>query len=109
MEKREYPRSDVVESGQLTIELSEQESLQIRAQTKDVSWGGFCLKMDELEESLNVVPGLIDRPVKIHMHGPHLIVWGHIARFDARSRELAVIISRISDLEGWQAFCDAQG
>ena len=94
----------------LEEDAGEQKTLRVFAETKDISWGGFCLKFSEIPQDERFTPEnahlLVDKPVIVKMHRPKVTIWGNIIRLDIARRELAVIIAKISDIDQWQALCD---
>ncbi|MEA2102552.1 MAG: hypothetical protein U9P80_08260 [Thermodesulfobacteriota bacterium] len=115
--KREYSRTqrkmDAVACIHLPSEDLEIKDCQIRflSHTKDISWAGICLKIPVPPKDKGHVftPSkahrLKDMPLSVTIHGERLTLWGSVIRYDARARELALIITKTSDYHRWQKIC----
>jgi hypothetical protein len=123
--KREYPRSSTRIRAMISIGLDGTEGtatirsgrgdkgITLMSETKDISWSGFCLKFASLPDD----PGnrfsrarahtLVGTTVKVMLSNPKLTLWGDVIRFDAAAREMAVLITKVSDYDRWQKVCDA--
>jgi hypothetical protein len=125
--KREYPRSSKqiramisigleVAGGAATIRTGAgDKGIKLMSETKDISWSGFCLKFETLPDdpgnrfSPSQAHKLVGKTIKVLLSKPKLTLWGDVIRFDSRARELAVLITKVSDYDRWQAVCEAEG
>lgn len=120
--KREYPRKHKKIKAMINIHLEEPEGatmslvtkdkgIRLMAETKDISWSGFCLTFSTApgDPENRFTPAkahtLVGQSIKVSLSGPALTLWGDVIRFDSKGRELAVIITKVSDYERWQALC----
>ncbi len=124
--KREYPRKQQKIKAMININLEDQErptlslatkdkDIRLIAQTKDISWGGFCLKFTSVpsDPENRFTPAkahtLVGKSIKVHLSKPSLTLWGDVIRFDSKGKEMAVIITKVSDYELWQHICNQEG
>jgi hypothetical protein len=123
--KREYPRCSTRIRAMITIGLEGKEGaavirsgsrgkeIRLMTETKDISWGGFCLRFASLPEdpedlfSRARVHKLVGKTVKVMLSEPKVTLWGDVIRFDAGTREMAVIITKVSDYDLWQHTCSS--
>ena len=90
------------------------QSIKVIAQTKDISWGGFCLQFPDLPQdphnrfSPEKAHSLVGRPIKVTLTKPSLTLWGDIIRFDSKAKQMAIVISKASDYELWQELCEKE-
>ncbi len=87
--------------------------VKLMSETKDISWSGFCLRFPSLPDD----PGnrfstarahtLVGKAIRVTLENPKLTLWGEVVRFDAAAREMAVVITKVSNYDRWQQVCDA--
>lgn len=123
---REYPRKQKKIKAMINIHLEDPEAatlsittkdkeIRLIGETKDISWGGFCLKFSSVpnEPEKRFTPSkahtLVGKSIKVTLTNPALSLWGDVIRFDSKSKEMAVIITKVSDYELWQAICTQEG
>jgi hypothetical protein len=123
--KREYPRKQKNIKAMININIEDQEKptlslstkdkdIRLIAQTKDISWGGFCLKFSSVpsDPENRFTPAkahtLVGKSIKVHLSNPALTLWGDVIRFDSKGKEMAVIITKVSDYELWQQICNQE-
>jgi hypothetical protein len=125
--QREYPRSSKSIRAMISINLESpggeatirsgrgDRGMKLMSETKDMSWSGFCLRFASLPEdpehrfSPARAHRLVGKTVKVMLSRPKLTLWGDVIRFDSLAREMAVLITKVSDYELWQEVCDAGG
>jgi len=123
--KREYPRKNKKIKAMMSIHIDDStmpalspgvkdETLRIIAETKDISWGGFCLQLQRLPRdkgkrfTREKAHTIVGRQIVVSLNNPHLTLWGEVIRFDSIAQEMAIIITKVSDYDLWQGLCDAQ-
>ncbi|MBN2298212.1 MAG: hypothetical protein JXM72_06435 [Deltaproteobacteria bacterium] len=123
--KREYPRKTKKIKAMINIRIDDStmsalspgikdETLKIIAETKDISWGGFCLQLPKLprDRGKRFTPEkahtVVGRQIVVSLNNPHLTLWGEVIRFDSNAQEMAIIITKVSDYDLWQELCNAQ-
>ncbi|HHO77078.1 MAG TPA: hypothetical protein ENN05_11730 [Deltaproteobacteria bacterium] len=123
--KREYPRKSKKIKGMINIHINDStmealspgikdETIKIIAETKDISWGGFCLQMTNLprDRGKRFTPEkahtIVGRQIVVSFNNPHLTLWGEVIRLDSKAHEMAITITKVSDYDLWQGLCDAQ-
>lgn len=123
MIKREYPRSQKKIRAMISIHIEapddsalatakRDKGIRLMAETKDISWGGFCLKFTTLPSNPEnrFAPSkahtLVGRSIRVNFAKLSLTLWGDVVRFDSKSKEMAVIITKVSDYDRWQELCD---
>ncbi len=121
--KREYPRKQKKIKAMISIHIEESDGatlslitrdkgVRLMAETKDISWGGFCLRFEDLPSdpenrfSPSRAHKLVEQAIKVTLSKPALTLWGEVIRFDTRTQEMAVIITKVSDYERWQNLCN---
>ena len=120
--KREYPRKqknikaminihfDESDLGTLSLSASG-ETIRLMAETKDISWGGFCLQFSKPPQDRNnrFTPEnahtLTGSQVAVNLSTPPLTLWGDVLRYDAQTKQMAIIITKVSDYDLWQELC----
>jgi hypothetical protein len=123
--KREYPRKQKKIRAMISIHIEESEGatlslinrgngIRLMAETKDISWGGFCLKFQEPPSdpgnwfSPSRAHKLVGQAIKVTLSRPPLSLWGEVIRFDSKTQEMAVIITKVSDYDLWQGLCSQE-
>jgi hypothetical protein len=90
------------------------KGMRLTSETKDISWSGFCLKFSSLPDdpekrfSPSRAHKLVGKTVRVTLSKPGITLWGDVVRFDSAAREMAVVITKVSDYDLWQEVCDAQ-
>lgn len=85
--------------------------IRLMAETKDISWSGFCLKFTTLPSdpenrfSPSKAHTLVGRSIRVKISKPLVTLWGDVVRFDSKSKEMAVVITKVSDYDLWQQIC----
>ncbi|HQI00738.1 MAG TPA: hypothetical protein PLA18_05655 [Deltaproteobacteria bacterium] len=120
--EREYPRRQKKIKAMVSIHVEapaqtasssvrRDRGIRLMAETKDISWSGFCLKFAALPAdpenrfSPSQAHTLVGRSIRVKISKPLITLWGDVVRFDSRLREMAVIITRVSDYDLWQQIC----
>lgn len=123
--KREYARKQKKIKAMISIHIEESQGvtlslitrgkgIRLMAETKDISWGGFCLKFQELPSdpenrfSPSRAHKLVEQTIKVTLSTPALTLWGEVIRFDSKTQEMAVIITKVSDYDLWQGICNQE-
>jgi hypothetical protein len=123
--KREYPRMSKKIKAMINIHLDDanlgtlslktkNENIKLLAETKDISWGGFCLQLSKLPKDRDnrftpeKAHTIIGKPIVVNLNKPHLTLWGDVVRFDSKGKQMAIIITKVSDYELWQELCKKQ-
>ncbi len=124
--KREYPRKQQKIKAMINIKLEDPDAptlslstkgkdIRLVAETKDISWGGFCLKFASVpsDPENRFTPAkahtLVGKSIVVNLSKPALTLWGDVIRFDSNGKEIAVIITKVSDYELWQQICNQEG
>ena len=123
--KREHPRKqenikamihihlDESDMGMLSLSTSG-ETIRLMAETKDISWGGFCLQFSRLPKdrknrfSPEKAHTLVGNEVAVNLSKPGLTIWGDVLRYDSGTKQMAIIITKVSDYDLWQRLCSGQ-
>ncbi len=120
--EREYPRRQKKIKAMVSIHIEapaqtasssvrRDRGIRLMAETKDISWSGFYLKFAALPAdpenrfSPSQAHTLVGRSIRVKISKPLITLWGDVVRFDSRLREMAVIITRVSDYDLWQQIC----
>jgi hypothetical protein len=124
---REYPRTSKSIRAMISISLDglegyaiirssrKDKGIRLMSETKNISWSGYCLKFGSLPEdpdnlfSREKAHKLVGRTIKMILSNPKLTIWGDVIRFDYKAREVAVVITKVSDYGRWQTVCEAGG
>ncbi len=76
------------------------------ARTDNISIGGIKLYAEEsLELSENIADAIVGRDITVNFSDYKLSVDGSVLRADHSSREMAVIINEVSNLDLWKDMC----
>jgi len=123
--KREYPRKSTKIKAMISVHIDDSamsalspgikdETIKIIAETKDISWGGFCLQMQNLpkDRGKRFTPEkahtVVGKQIVVILNNPHLTLWGEVIRVDSNAHEIAITITKVSDYDLWQELCDTQ-
>jgi len=121
--KREYPRRQKKIKAMISLHLddnnlndisthSTQKKIRIMSHTKDIGWGGICLEFEDLPKdsgnsfSPSRAHTIVGKSIQIKLRDPNLTLWGEVIRFDSKTREMAILITKVSDYNYWQTICD---
>lgn len=121
--KREYPRMSKKIKAMINIHLDDanlgtlslntkNEKIKLLAETKDISWGGFCLQLSKLPKDRDnrftpeKAHTIVGKSIVVNLNNPHLTLWGDVVRFDSKGMQMAIIITKVSDYELWQEMCN---
>ncbi len=80
--------------------------------TKDISIGGLNLTIvgSPMSASMSFTPAtaqrLVGRPIEVRFDYHDLNIWGEVARIDPKTLQLAVIITKVSDVSLWKELCE---
>lgn len=80
--------------------------------TRDISIGGLCIKIvgSPMDAGRSFTPAtaqrLIGKPIEVNFYNYDLNIWGEVARIDPKTMQLAVIISKVSDVRLWKELCE---
>ena len=120
--KRDYPRKQEKITAKIHIHLDEShmgmlslntsgETIRLIAETKDISWGGFCLQFSKLPQDREnrftpeKAHTLVGSQVAVNLSSPRLTLWGDVLRYDSQTKQMAIIITKVSDYDLWQELC----
>jgi hypothetical protein len=123
--KREYTRRQKKIKAMITIELEHPEgarltlstrdrSFRLIAETRDISWGGLCLKFPVLpqDREKRFTPPkahtIVGSSITVNLSSPVLTLYGEVVRFDSRNQVMAVSITKVSDYDLWQELCNQE-
>lgn len=80
--------------------------------TKDISIGGLSINIvgSPMDAGRSFTPAtaqrLIGKPIEVNFYNYDLNIWGEVARIDPKTMQLAVIISKVSDVRLWKELCE---
>lgn len=120
--KREYTRKkenikamihihlDESDMGMLSLSASD-KTIRLIAETKDISWGGFCLQFSKLPQDRKnrftpeKAHTLVGSQVAVNLSNPRLTIWGDVLRYDSGTKQMAILITKVSNYDLWQELC----
>jgi hypothetical protein len=80
--------------------------------TKDISIGGMSLNIvgTPMDTSMSFSSAnahrFVGRTIEVNFDDHALSVWGEVVRFDYKTMQVAVIISKVSDVRLWKQICE---
>ena len=80
--------------------------------TKDISIGGVSINIvgSPLDASKSFIPAtaqrLVGKPIEVNFYNYDLNIWGEVARIDPKTMQIAVIITKVSDVRLWKKICE---
>lgn len=80
--------------------------------TKDISIGGMSLNIvgTSMDTSMSFSSAnahrFVGRPIEVNFDDHDLSVWGEVVRFDYKTMQIAVIVSKVSDVRLWKQICE---
>lgn len=80
--------------------------------TKDISIGGLNLTIvgSPMAASMSFTPAtaqrLVGRPIEVRFDYHDLNIWGEVIRIDPKTLQLAIIITKVSDVPLWKELCE---
>lgn len=119
-EKRKYERISIKLDVQLKVLIALREggkisrelmSIKALGQTNNISIGGLslCLTASAMEDKRTIPHSYIrlmaGRPIEIEIYGKDIMVWGDVLRSDVDKFELAIVITKVSDVRRWKMLC----
>lgn len=120
-DKRKYSRTRIRLGGKIKINLFSTDSTKVMhniqeimgiVDTKDISIGGMSIHIvgSPMDASRSFTPAtahrLAGRPIEIEFYNYDLTIWGEVIRIDTKNMQLAVIISKVSDVVLWKEICE---
>jgi hypothetical protein len=120
MERRRYPRIPVQMNAAIEIDIESQaDSEKNYAHTKihgvvntiDISLGGFCVKILNSQAGTDkrfnpaMAYNLAGKFILAYFKDHGLTISGKVVRVDPKTLLMAVVITRVSDIDCWRNLC----
>ena len=119
--RRKHTRVQVSLSAKIKINLFSTNSTKVMrnlqeivgiVDTKDISIGGVSINIvgSPMDASKSFTPTtaqrLVGRPIEVNFYNYDLNIWGEVVRIDPKTMQLAIIISKVSDVGLWKEICE---
>ena len=119
--RRKHTRVDVNLGAKVKINLFSTDSSKVMrniqeivgiVDTKDISIGGLNINIvgSPMDASKSFTPAtadrLVGRPIEVNFYNYDLNIWGEVVRIDPKTMQIAVIISKVSDVPLWKQICE---
>jgi hypothetical protein len=120
MERRRYPRIPVELHAEIEIDLDspvpgEKNCAQTKicgvVNTIDIGLGGFCVKIINSQTDTDkcfgpaIAYSLVGKIISAFFKDYRLIISGKVVRVDPETMLMAVVITRVSDIDCWRELC----
>ena len=119
--RRKHTRVQVNLSAKVKINLFRNDFSKVRrnlqeivgiVDTKDISIGGLSVNIvgSPMDASRSLTPAtaqrLVGRPIEVNFYNHDLTILGEVVRIDSKTMQIAVIISKVSDVCLWKKICE---
>jgi len=94
-----------------TPESDSAKSICGRVNTIDVSLGGFCVKVDNSQTitdkrfSPAIAYTLVGKTITVFFRDNDMVISGKVVRIEPGTMLMAVVITKVSDINLWREFC----
>lgn len=119
--RRKHTRVQVNLSAKVKINLFSTDSTKVMrniqeivgiVDTKDISIGGLNLSIvgSPMDAGKSFTPStahrLAGRAIEVNFYNYDLNIWGEVVRIDPKTMQIAIIISKVSDVRLWKEICE---
>ncbi len=109
-ERRRFDRKRMCLSATIKEE-GEGRLFRCEVETIDISLGGFSVRITgspaDSEKVFSAANAhlLKGKIVMLQFSDPEITIWGHVVRVDHESMLMAVVITKVSNVENWKDLC----
>ena len=109
-ERRRFPRRRMCLPATIK-EDGDDRTFRCEVETIDISLGGLSVKItgspSDSEKAFSAATAytLRGKTVMLQFSDPAISMWGQVVRVDRESMLMAVVITKVSDVEAWKGLC----